>query len=911
MDQLEEIKYFEEIKERGNAYFIVAQMAALLKDTDNKAKEMENQKWYERMIKTVFGKNKATVEEIKCNKDKISSYMASIIAEMLRREIVSEQAIFGIENQVNEIVEDQNELKKRFIKFLNLFETEKHFNRINHQIQNDAYKSESKLLSLCMIMSDMCLDLFKSDSDLEIIKSGLIQKGYISDEEILFSDLLLEFANTDSSIQDMSKIYYVLSGISMNSNKMAIICELIERYSLLPSKEKQGISTKKVISKILDDYQFDDEAVVSTKLLYECFIDEGKESLDRRNTYYKMIEMSETISSDADKVEDEKLEFLVEEEFVDEEVKDTSEMSDEIISSIFQINPEEKKKYVNKNIHISSFINCKGTLEIDHCVLYYNESDASDEITLCDGSRLIIRDSCIICKGFDESFFISTIGLTKNVEIVFENTTFVDCSRFVFLDGQNNNIKIKGCKLNNCFEAFLVHLGQGKIDISENYISQERLSQFNIDNQQEKGGLIFAFKESAQISFYDNVIKEDEGFKDCFDEEKEWTYISCREADIKNCTFLGISFAINGNKISECKFDNCTNGISIFCYKESIVEDCVFEKCHDAIYAVTPVKISHCQFVSCYDFIILLPSFLGGNTIEFCDFYNIKNSDDFGNANIVFAREKGSKNDINIINKCIFNGAQLGESLLINVRDGKKANNWVGIISECDFRNCTTKMPNGIIIKDFVIYDTLLKKEQTDPAIKYIGCRGLDKVNQEGNECQNYEIKTTSTTGSEIGSKVAIVASGCAGFSAGLIATAIGGPLAGLGVSGGILICDQVIKHVNKKAKEKKANLVEAEESLLELKDENKTSSVNEIIKLSGNVVTLEDGEYAGETVVMFDEKLYRKKELLKMVQDIWTHDLGKKQNDFRYVELNVIIDGKKGFANYIINDEVKGSFVL
>ena len=151
MDQLEEIKYFEEVKERGNAYFIVAQMAALLKDIDNKAKEMENQKWYERMIKTVFGKNKATVEEIKCNKDKISSYMASIIAEMLRREIVTEQAIFGIENQVNEIVEDQNELKERFINFLNLFETEKHFNRINHQIQNDAYKSESKLLSLCMI----------------------------------------------------------------------------------------------------------------------------------------------------------------------------------------------------------------------------------------------------------------------------------------------------------------------------------------------------------------------------------------------------------------------------------------------------------------------------------------------------------------------------------------------------------------------------------------------------------------------------------------------------------------------------------------------------------------------------------------------------------------------------------------
>ncbi len=81
---------------------------------------------------------------------------------------------------------------------------------------------------------------------------------------------------------------------------------------------------------------------------------------------------------------------------------DEQELTDENITSILQISHGETKVYKDKNIHISAYINCEGTLNIDHCILYYNESDAGDEITLGKGACLTIKDTVVICKGYKQ-----------------------------------------------------------------------------------------------------------------------------------------------------------------------------------------------------------------------------------------------------------------------------------------------------------------------------------------------------------------------------------------------------------------------------------------------------------------------------------------------------------------------------
>ncbi len=896
MSQVEDVKYYDEIKEKGNAYYIVAQMAALLNDTDNKVKEMENQKWYSKMVKTIFGKNKASLEEIKSNRDKISSYMASVIEELLKREIVSEQTIFGVENQINEIIEDQNSLKEKFIKFLTIFEAEKHFNRINHKIQNDSYESESELYCLCSIMADSCLDLFKNDADLEIVRNGLKQKGYISDENVLFSDMLLQFANTNEKIDDYSKIYYVLSGISSSSNKIAIICELLERYSLMPEKEKQGISTKKVVTKILDDYQYDEDAVVSTVLLYDCFVDGCKEYIEERNYDSISIDAHDSTEENNNVMNNKEINAGNERKCnTEEDFKTESfEMQDELIGNILQIDKDETIKYEYKRIHISSFINCMGTLEFDHCVLFYNESDDSDEITLGDGAKIIIRNSCVICKGFDENYFISCNKDSSNdVDVVLENSTFTDCSRFINLEGQNDNVSIRECKFNNCSDYFLAHLGKGTVDISDNLIFQECLTQFNIDNKPNNSCLFYINYESGDNKFCDNIVKEEDSFRNCFDGDIEWEYFTCKEGEIKNCTFEGISYPLRGSSISDCRFENCKAGVIVFSEKDTSVEDCVFKNCKESIITICPSNITHCQFIACYDRIISAYSAKGGVNIEFCDFYNVKNSMEYDDTNIIFMRDKGSKTKINTVYKCIFNGVQMGNNYLIGACNGKKPNDFVAVVRECDFRNCITEKKDGKIIKEYLYYENVFKKEQIANSISVEECRGLDRINLEGNECQSFEIKTTSSKGNEIGSKI-----GGTGAVV-LLATAIGGPLAKVGVSAGKIVSNQINKHKNKKASQQ----------MSEIEDDN--SFETDIIKLTGDIQIMNEGPLKGEKVVIFSKKLYRENDLLDIVKEIWTDEKGKKIEDFKNVEINVIIDGSKGFANYVINGKDKGSFVI
>ena len=82
-------------------------------------------------------------------------------------------------------------------------------------------------------------------------------------------------------------------------------------------------------------------------------------------------------------------------------------------------------------------------------------------------------------------------------------------------------------------------------------------------------------------------------------------------------------------------------------------------------------------------------------------------------------------------------------------------------IEECDFKNCSTNRSSGKIIKEYLSYDTLFKKNQQFHANTISKCKGLDKINREGKEAENVEVRTTTAAGNEIGSFLALGAGQC------------------------------------------------------------------------------------------------------------------------------------------------------
>lgn len=72
---------------------------------------------------------------------------------------------------------------------------------------------------------------------------------------------------------------------------------------------------------------------------------------------------------------------------------------------------------------------------------------------------------------------------------------------------------------------------------------------------------------------------------------------------------------------------------------------------------------------------------------------------------------------------------------------------------------------------------------------------------------------------------------------------------------------------------------------------------------------TTKKAEVKADVQIQFSGKAYTIDELVKIAKDVWKYDLGKKEADFKTVELYV--KPEECLTYYVINGEVSGSFAI
>lgn len=448
---------------------------------------------------------------------------------------------------------------------------------------------------------------------------------------------------------------------------------------------------------------------------------------------------------------------------------DKIEMEDYVLTSILHILPGETFALMGKRVHLKAFINCEGNLEFDHCVIYYNESEASDEITLGRGATLTITNSVVINKGLDETPFIS--GKFNAARI--ESSTFIDCSFFLELSDCFSFL-FSRCKLVDCCAPFLsIYMTNNAVaEISSNIITENDLAEFHRSGICAFGAKCFYLKNGKRL-FQNNLIIESEGFH----HRGKMEYLDGVETYVKNCTIIGAVQGIEAQHITACVFKKSESIVAKFdseSNKEAVVDNCLFEECTDVLLLNGDATISHCQFLFCYDKIITPWGFsYPAATVKYCHFVNTKNtmhwSDFFGTGFInipcihfrnpsEIKKPKGHTYRLeNRIENCIFDGIDIDNGFLIAADDvGKKPDSHVAYINSCDFRNCSTKRSSNKIIKEYVTYNNALKKERSFHAILTSNCRGLDRINEGASRTDNYERKTVDSSGARIGSDIIV-----------------------------------------------------------------------------------------------------------------------------------------------------------
>jgi tetratricopeptide repeat protein len=289
---IEDMNYLTQ--QSGNKLnLIISGMASLMNDTENKVTAMESQNWFQRMTKTLFGKNKATKEEIRRNTDKLNSYMTEALSELYNRNLIDKKIIMSLGIQLNELYKEHLQLKQMMGAFVD--KLNKKIERIDNyhllikEIELGEFSKEAPIVELCKIMSQLDKTTIQDDRKMGILKKELIQYNVVTEEEVLLIDYLKSLL--EIPMDEVGAIYLELQ--TMKDNFMAALAiSMIEKYHFLPEMTKKLKNKNKIIEEVIVEQRLDENVALGTEYIFDEFVN-SKLGVYENFLNFNQIEYSE------------------------------------------------------------------------------------------------------------------------------------------------------------------------------------------------------------------------------------------------------------------------------------------------------------------------------------------------------------------------------------------------------------------------------------------------------------------------------------------------------------------------------------------------------------------------------------------------------------------------------------------
>ena len=386
-------------------------------------------------------------------------------------------------------------------------------------------------------------------------------------------------------------------------------------------------------------------------------------------------------------------------------------------------------------------INCSGTLEIRNCTLYYNEIENSpNRINLEGNYTLKIEDSTIICKNYNDHFFIEATYVKNEASIYLINNIFYECINFmgrhVYVDMKDKPVSslksyfdilidsistffMEKCILENCVANFLcINIGK-KLEIKNCSIIQDKLPKYHIYSKTKYDmDNLFSILGSLETysTFSNNIVTVTKNMIDYINENQYRYFYSTLISTIdkiENCifNFEGIYENKNLNFLSSKEIRNskfyCLENITI----SHLIDNCYFWACKSIIakdYVTRfEILVKNSEFEYCYDTIFddkllnteyennISPYYEKTFKLENCKFSGIKID------NYVFENKLIKLGPSSEIKKCEFINLQ-SRNFLIDVAIKEEiAKKKKIFIEKCIFKNCSSKTreKNSIIVE--------------------------------------------------------------------------------------------------------------------------------------------------------------------------------------------------------------------
>ena len=407
---------------------------------------------------------------------------------------------------------------------------------------------------------------------------------------------------------------------------------------------------------------------------------------------------------------------------------------------------ENKKIFVNKEIHLSSIVTCRGSLAFINCKIIYGSENSSGQIILeqgLEGDALEFINCDITCEKISLHPFINA---KENVGIALQHCTLNNLSNFIKADN-SSYISITNTKFSN-----------PKVDCIKGYIAGD--GSFSLDNCFLK----LSDEENMEINRYDNSIfnisfrcSYGETRVNCLVNNCTIKQSSCTpnicifsldKATFKNCLFENvhtcIKWAIN---IEHCKFHDC----KYICKsnRNAIITNSLFYNCgpgnnnykgssyyDNSMLSAGDLILNSCKFYKCTGPLINSNTYDSlskhGTEIANCDFIDLalpKQKHPLWSNNGLIRISHSSDGKTAIIKNCAFNYISSNEGYLIETHICDKLKRLPLFVQNCTFNKCITLRNDKKLIQERDSYHTwLLEREIWETTTKISDCIGLNNT---------------------------------------------------------------------------------------------------------------------------------------------------------------------------------------
>lgn len=304
----------------GQMTTLMQNITSLQSDTYDKVAQLENQNWFKRMTNTLFGKNKATKQEIQKNNDKVVTYISQSVAQLYNLNLINERVISSLGNRMNEVyaqvVESNQEILNMkgqisqimavqqqtleamgaFVNKLNeKIESVDNFHMLISEIQNGMYNDSSKLYNICSILSQLDKRQMDDSRKMNLLNDTMIKSNIITQDEFSVLQCLQEIVALPQ--EKVGLIYLELCNFR-SSFPANMFADMIENYHFLSKMEKMSKKKETLIQNVIDKYGLDADAAFSIADISESFFENKQASFVCLDNVQVAIEQtSENVSS--------------------------------------------------------------------------------------------------------------------------------------------------------------------------------------------------------------------------------------------------------------------------------------------------------------------------------------------------------------------------------------------------------------------------------------------------------------------------------------------------------------------------------------------------------------------------------------------------------------------------------------